>query len=104
MELRKVASRDEAIRLLSEAAASGLERAVWARQNGINARSLNLWRVHLERQHSRPPAIRLVELVPAATTPKDSGVRLRCGAVVVEVDAHFDERTLARVLAAVSSC
>ena len=38
MELRKVANRDEAVRFLNEAAASGLERAVWARQNGINAR------------------------------------------------------------------
>ena len=106
MELRKVANRDEAIRFLNEAAASGLERAVWARQNGINARSLNLWRVHLAREQAArlPPALRLVELVAAPAAPKDVGVRVRCGAFVVELDSGFDDATLDRVLAAVGRC
>ncbi len=106
MELRKVANRDEAVRLLNQAATSGLERAVWARQNGINARSLNLWRVHLAREDAArlPPALRLVELVAAPAAPKTVGVRVRCGALVVEVDADFDEATLGRILAAVVRC
>lgn len=106
MELRKVANRDEAVRFLSQAAASGLERAVWARQNGINARSLNLWRVHLAREQAvpPPPTLRLVELVSAPAAPKDVGLRVRCGSFVVEVDPDFDQVALARVLAAVVRC
>lgn len=105
MELRKVANRDEAVRFLNQVAASGLERAVWARSNGVDPRSLNLWRVNIEREQRdathRP--LRIVELV-SATPPADVGVRVRCGTFVIEVAPGFDEGTLQRVLATVSRC
>lgn len=106
MELRKVANRDEAVRLLGQAAASGTERAVWARQNGINPRSLNLSRAILTRDHSvrAPRPLRLMELVAAAPRVANASVRVRCEGLVVEVDPDFEEVILGRVLAAVVRC
>jgi hypothetical protein len=102
MSLRKVADREEAVQLLGEAEASGLARAVWARREGINPRSLNVWRVILARKNRRSPALRLVELVPRPLT--SPGVRVRVGDLIVEVDATFDAATLGRVLAVVTAC
>jgi hypothetical protein len=106
MTPRKVADRDEAVQLLRDAAASGLPRADWARLHGINARSLNAWRVILERKDARRPAppLHLVELVPRSNPPTTSGVRVRCGVLVVEVDPCFEDHVLARVLAVVARC
>jgi phage terminase large subunit-like protein len=106
MTPRKVADRDEAAQLLHDAAASGLPRAAWARLHGINARSLNAWRVIFERREARRPAppLHLVELVPRRDPPSESGVRVRCGALVVEVDPNFEDHVLARVLAVVARC
>jgi hypothetical protein len=104
MTPRKVANRDEAVRFLNQADVSGLPRATWARQNGIDARSLNLWRVILNRKDRVPSNLRLVELIPHASDSARTGVRVRRGELVVEVDADFDEQALARVLAVVARC
>ena len=106
MTPRKVANRDEAVQLLEEATASGLPRAAWARQHGIDARSLNVWRVILDRPNRarQAPPLRLVELVPRGVPRAQPGVRVRCGAMVVEVDHDFDDAALSRVLAAVARC
>ncbi len=106
MTPRKVADRDEAVQLLHEATASGLPRAAWARQHDIDARSLNVWRVILERPNrARPtPPLRLVELVPRAVAPPHAGGRIRCGALIVEVDPSFEDHVLAHGLAVVARC
>lgn len=106
MSLRKVANQDEAVRLLGEAEASGLGRAAWARRHGVDPRSLNVWRLNLARRAEAPTTLRLVELVPTAPAGPQAGtgVRLRVGAVIVEVDADFDAATLQRVLTAVAPC
>lgn len=80
---RKVADRVEAVQLLHDAAASGLPRVYGARLHGINARPL--------------PPLRLVELVPRSNPPTTSGVRVRCGVRVVEVDPSFEYHVLAVV-------
>ena len=105
MGMRKVADRVEAVRLLGEAAGSGMARADWARKQGIDPRSLNLWRVNLERERAvrTPTGLRLVELVPGSRAPA-TGLRVRCGALVVELDPGFDEVALRRVLAVVVGC
>jgi hypothetical protein len=76
----------------------------WARANGIDARSLNAWRVNLIRED--PPAeSRLIELVP--TQPHiaaSSCYRVRRGQLVVEVDDDFNEDVLYRLLGVVLSC
>jgi len=103
---RRIVDRSEAVRSLEAAAASGLGRAVWARRNGIDGRSLNAWRLNLERRADddvvNVPAIRMVELV--ASTPAVATYRIRCGAFVVEVDGNFDDHVLARLLSVVASC
>jgi hypothetical protein len=98
---RKVGTAQEAAALLEEVAASGIERAEWARRRGIDPRSLNAWRVNLARR-SRTQ-LQLVELVPTAL-PTNPGVVVRCGRFAVEVDDDFDDGVLRRVLAAVAAC
>jgi hypothetical protein len=46
---RRITDRDEAEACLASVASSGLDRATWARREGIDARSLNAWRLNLER-------------------------------------------------------
>jgi hypothetical protein len=70
---RKVTNEAEARRALAAAKAARRPPREWAREHGIDARSLNLWRVNLERRDARRASRRsvralgqpqLVELVP----------------------------------------
>ena len=97
--LRKVRNDEDARKCLEAAAASGLPRADWARRNGVDARSLNAWRVNLERERPRP---RLVELVP--TRPAAARYTVRYGEFEVEVDERFEADVLRRLLEVVASC
>lgn len=101
---RKIRDAEDARACLSAAAVSGEPRASWARRHGVDARSLNAWRVNLARgAEVAPGVLRLVELVPAE--PDRSRVwRVRCGRFEVEVDAVFDEEELVRLLSAVARC
>ena len=63
MPRRKIRDVADAHACLNAAAASGLPRAVWARANGIDARSLNAWRITLDRT-KRPRSELAVELGP----------------------------------------
>lgn len=102
MEARKVRSAEEARWCLAEAEKAGRPRAVWAREHGVCARSLNAWRINLERPERRPE-LRLVELVaaPPVTRPV---YRIRCGGFEVETTGDFDEVALGRLLRVVTSC
>ena len=106
-QLRKVEDRGEAEDLLERWRRTDLPLATFSRRHGIDGRSLNCWRLNLTRKAQRtesPP--RLVELrvplLPAQATT--SGVRLRVGEVVIEVDQDFDATSLARLLNVVRSC
>ena len=106
MILRKVRDAADAKTCLDAAESSGMERAVWARANGVSARSLNAWRLIFARKSPPVPesaVLRLVELVAEAEPPK-APIRVRCGPFSVEIGADFDERMLGRVLAVVASC
>ena len=98
---RKVRDVREARQCLHEVAQSGVDRVQWAREHGIDARSLNAWRVNLERG-GPTGGLRLVELVPERAS--SGAVSVRCGVFTVHVEGVFDERLLARVLAVVASC
>jgi transposase-like protein len=100
MEARKIRDEGDARQCLAAAAASGRARAVWAREHGVDARSLNAWRLTLERRTARRP--RLVELV--TTPPPPSVYRVRCGAFEIETPADFDDASLGRLLRLVASC
>ena len=101
---RRIRDATEARACLSAARTSGMERSEWAREHGIDGRSLNAWRLNLERAHlpGRSGAgVRLVELV-AASSPSQYVIRF--GGFAVEVDEDFDDATLHRLLRVVSAC
>lgn len=99
---RKIRDAEEARRCLDEVADSQLERAEWARRNGVNARSLNAWRLILARAERQVPT-RWVELVAAQPSPTARYV-VRVGDLAVEVGDDFQDHTLRRLLAVVASC
>ena len=102
MPRRKVRNADDARSCLDAAERSGLTRAEWARANGVDARSLNAWRLNLGERRPRTE-LRLVELVSAQTVTAARYV-VRCGDLAVEVDEHFDPAVLRRLLVVVASC
>lgn len=105
MVLRKLKDESEARSALAAVAASGQARVAWAHANGVNARSLNAWRLVLERRDRARGrgGLRLVELVVPPATPA-ARYRVCVGELAVEVDEHFDSETLRRLLVVVSTC
>ena len=102
---RKVRDAQEAQRCLREVAASGRSRAEWARENGVDARSLNAWRLNLERGAGESGAARLVELVVEDRSPRPiARYAVRVGDLAVEVDDGFDDDVLRRLISVVASC
>jgi hypothetical protein len=90
-------------------ATRGASRGRWAREHGIDGRSLNAWRVNLGRRtawSARQRPARLVELVAttSAATAAPARYVVRCGTLAIELDEHFDEATLLRLLRVVASC
>tara|TARA_B100000609_G_C17214149_1_gene435605 strand:+ start:550 stop:900 length:351 start_codon:yes stop_codon:yes gene_type:complete len=98
---RKVRDESEARRFLDAASRSGLERAAWARQHGINARSLNAWRLVVDRKdraNERAP-LEFLELVPTPRAARPSSpLGLRVGDVQIDVPDDFDQDHLRRIL------
>ena len=105
MERRKVRDAEEARACLAAVAESGMERAAWARANGISGRSLNAWRLILDRKARRAPPLRLVEWVAVSpVTVEGPRYVVRCGPWSVEVDERFDADVLRRLLDVVATC
>ena len=109
MLARKITDETDAYACLEAAQRSGLPRTEWARAHGVDACSLNAWRMNLERRGQRrspDSPLRLGELVSGEgpVTPANSGIRLVFGELVVEVDRGFDLGTLGRVLDLVAPC
>jgi len=102
---RKLKGAAEARSALAAVEASGLSRAAWAHAHGIDARSLNAWRLTLaRRERARAEApLRLVELV-APRSAGEARYRVVVGEVAIEVDDRFETETLRRLLSVVSGC
>jgi hypothetical protein len=79
-------------------------RAEWARDNGVDARSLNAWRLNLERGADGRTPPRLVELVAAPAPRPSARYTVRVGDLAVEVDDGFDDDVLRRLISVVASC
>ena len=105
---RRILNETEARRCLGAARSSGRgELATWARAHGIDGRSLNAWRVNLERRGkpARRVGPRLVELVPAiAADSSSSRYVLHIGSVELELGDDFNEQTLRRLVGLLKSC
>lgn len=103
---RKIENEREARRCLSSASAAGLSCGEWAREHGIDGRSLNAWRINLSRPSSEREVqpLRLVELVPTPIERSDARYVVRVGVLAIELGADFDEDTLVRLVRALRSC
>lgn len=109
---RKIRDEEDARQCMAAAKRAGLSRGEWARENGVDGRSLFAWGSNLERgdRSGRLNPARttqrkrrgMVELVGAARTP--SRYVIRHGPVAIEVDEHFDEEVLARLLKVAAGC
>jgi hypothetical protein len=106
---RKIRDEADAKVCLAAARAVGGNRATWARTHGIDARSLNAWRVALDKraastQRRKAVALqpKLVELVQAPASSARCVVDF--GGARVEVDERCSFDTLQRVFRALRSC
>ena len=108
---RKVRDQKEARALLDGLADSGMKLPKFCAARGIDGRSLSCWRRNLAPRRGpsvtsapAPQRLRLVEILPS-TTPRPSAIyRVRVGDVVIELDEHFNEHALARLLRVVTRC
>lgn len=105
MSRRKIRDEADARACLEAAHASGTPRAAWARAHGIDARSLQAWRLILERMDTAQQPVEFLELVPTlppARAPRP--LRLVHEGLLVEVPEDFDDDHLLRVLRVVLAC
>jgi hypothetical protein len=98
--MRKIEDEADARRCLAAVKAAGGDSAAWANANGVDARSLNAWRVNL----SRRGAPKLVELVPSTPHRPPARYAVAVGDVRVEFDDGFSGDTLLRVMQVLRSC
>ncbi len=105
MERRKIRDAADAQECLAAAATASQPPTEWARANGVDARSLNCWRLGPPKR--APREIQLVELVPTPTpapvTPP-SRYLVHVGEFSIEVDASFDPQILGKFLRVVAEC
>lgn len=108
---RRIHDEHDAHSCLEAVASSGLTRVEWAHAHGVDARSLNAWRLNLERRAAAasPAPLRLVELVAkeeptALPTSASSGVRIEVDGLVIRLDRGFDSNVLLKVLDLVAPC
>lgn len=106
--MRKIHDEQDARRCLKAAESSSLSVTAWSRAHGVDARSLNAWRVNLARREpsssASPTKARLVELVPTRSTEPSARYLVRVGDLAIELDDSFEEATLVRVVRALRSC
>jgi hypothetical protein len=103
--IRKVIDERDARACLAAAQAAGQATADWAREYGVDGRSLNAWRINLaQRASTTVPKPRLVELVPMSTSGTDARYVVRLTDAEIEMADAFREETLVRIVRALRSC
>lgn len=104
---RKIEDERDARACLKAAKAARLSAGEWARQHGVDGRSLNAWRMNLSRRgvkRSAPSTPRLVELVPASLPRVEARYVVRLAGAEIEVTDTFHEESLVRLVRALRSC
>lgn len=104
MVRRKVRDEAEAVALIEEAHRRGVKPSDVALERGISGRSVQGWRLVLSKRESRRSSafLELVPLTVAAATARS--YRVWVGELAVEVDDHFDEGTLHRLVSVLRGC
>ena len=104
--VRKIKDAADAEACLVAAGRAGLAPRNWARQNGVDARSLHMWRVLLARRAAEKPVpLRLVELVAtAAPVAEPARYRVTCNEFTIELEGAFEDRDVLRLLRLVRAC
>ena len=111
---RKIRDERDARRCLAAAKTARVKSlGQWARAQGIDGRSLAAWAKNLARgdssRRAKSPRRKerrrsgLVELIPSLSTAKHH-YQIRYGQMTVEVNEHFDEATLSRLLKVIATC
>ncbi len=108
-KLRRIHDESDARRCLRAAASAGKAPRDWAHAHGVDARSLNLWRINLDRRGSGgAPRAKVVELVAAAVPVRDSRGRsrytLEVGGLRLEFGDDAREATLRMIIEVLRSC
>jgi hypothetical protein len=105
---RKIESERDARACLRAAKAAGLSAGEWAREHGVDGRSLDAWRLFLgervARSKRRAPTPRLVELVPTAPSRVAGRYVVHVADAEIEVPDDFGEETLVRIVRALRAC
>ncbi len=114
---RKVEDERDAVGCLRAAERLGLSPGDWAREHGVDGRSLHAWQMNLARRGTSSPTKRrrkarsvaahaLVELVPAVTQVATGAGRyaLVIGGARLEFGDDVSVTTLRRVFEALRSC
>jgi len=102
---RKINDEHEARHCLKAAERSGQTAGEWARDHGIDGRSLNAWRINMARRAPPDrPEHRLVELVPVTPPRNEAGYLVHVGDATIELHADFDEAALVRLMRALRAC
>jgi hypothetical protein len=106
MRRRKIRDEADARACLAAVRAAGGDAVAWARAHGVDARSLNCWRVNFDRRARAPKdgALALVELVPSPPVHTSGRYVLDFGVARLEFDDACSADTLRRVVAAVVGC
>jgi hypothetical protein len=105
---RKVPDAETARAWLDAAERSGLDRAAWCAAAGVDARSLQCWRLALDRRATRSTSP-FVEWVPRSDSPASARrdhvpLRVHVGDAIVEVPRGFHAESLADVVRVLRSC
>ena len=105
---RKIRDAADVEMLKRDAAAAGVPLVQWARDRGVDGRSLQAWILNTEgrrRASSQGDArgIGLVELV-AVNDARPARYVVRVGDLAIELGDEFNETTLRRLLEVVLAC
>ena len=107
MRRRKIRDEADARACLAAVRAAGGDRVAWAHAHRVDARSLNAWRVALERRAAKRSAAgvpKLIELVPTSVPRAAARYVLDVGGVRVEFDDACSAETLRRVVRGLRAC
>lgn len=106
MRRRKIRDEADARACLAAVRAAGGDAVAWSRAHGVDARSLNCWRVNFGRRAKAPKndAIALVELVPVPPARTSGRYVLDLGIARLEFDDGCSADTLRRVVMTVRGC